>query len=77
MNRRDFITTSRNTLARYLAAETPAKKAAVLSGETVKGIKWAILFAKSLDHDFMTETEFNHAVRLLHFRGSVCPQFRG
>ena len=43
--------------------------------ETMQGVKWAIKFVSSLDHDVMTEKELNHAIRLTYFRGQVCPKF--
>lgn len=43
--------------------------------ETERGIRWAIEFVKSLDHETMTERELDHAVRLTHFRGAQCPRF--
>ena len=78
MNSREiFIATCKNTLKRYLEAGTPAKRAAVLSGETVQGIKQAISFVKALDHELLTDEELKHAIRLTRFRGQACCKFKG
>lgn len=45
--------------------------------ETEQGTMWAVEFCKSLDHQIMSESELNHAVRLTYFRGTVCPRFNG
>lgn len=74
-NVNNFISVCENTLARYSAAKTDSERAAVLSRETVRGIHFAIDFCKSLDHEWMTESELKHAIRLTHFRGVNCPAF--
>ena len=74
-NVKNFIYTCENTLARYNKANTDAERFAVLSRETVRGIQFAIDFCNSLDHEWMTESELKHAVRLTYFRGVNCPEF--
>ena len=44
--RSNFIWSLKNTLERYLAADS-SKKAAILDRQTVQGIRWAISFMKS------------------------------
>ena len=74
--RSNFIWSLKNTLERYLAADS-SKKTAILDHQTVQGVRWAISFMKSLDHECMTEAELNHAIRLTYFRGQSYPAFNG
>ena len=73
----NFIFTCENTLARYAADTNDSVKRAILDRQTVNGINWAIDFCKSLDTDYMTESQLSHAIRLTRFRGQTCPVFRG
>lgn len=73
----NFINSCEDTLARYAAATNEGTKRAILSRQTVQGIKWAIDFCKALDTDYMTEKQLSHAIRLTMFRGQSCPAFRG
>lgn len=74
-NVNNFIRSCENTLARYNVAKTDVERTAILSRETVRGIQFAIDFCNSLDHEWMTECELKHAVRLTYFRGANRPAF--
>ena len=74
-NIKNFIYVCENTLARYNAAETDAERSAVLSRQTARGIQFAIDFCNSLDHEWMTERELNHAIRCTYYRGDSRPVF--
>lgn len=74
-NVNNFIRSCENTLARYNVAKTDVERTAILSRETVRGIQFAIDFCNSLDHEWMTERELKHAVRLTYFRGANRPAF--
>ncbi|MBQ0067579.1 MAG: hypothetical protein KBS60_05315 [Phascolarctobacterium sp.] len=73
----NFIFSCENTLARYAAATSEPAKRGILDRQTLQGINWAIGFCKSLDTDYMSDAELNHAIRLTMFRGNTCPVFRG
>ena len=49
---------------------------AVLDRQTVDGLWWAIKFVSKLCTPCMSDRELKHAIRLTHFRGSVCPEFK-
>ena len=49
---------------------------AVLDRQTVQGLRWAIKFVSQLQTACMSEKELKHAIRLTHFRGTVCPAFQ-
>ena len=49
---------------------------AVLDRQTVQGLWWAIKFVSQLQTACMSEKELKHAIRLTHFRGTVCPAFQ-
>lgn len=72
----NFIADCNNTLARYYAAQTDTERRAVLDCQTVDGLWWAIKFVSRLQTSYMSEKELKHAIRLTHFRGSVCPEFK-
>ena len=72
----NFIADCNNTLKRYALAPTDAKRWAVLNGNTVQGLWWAIKFVSKLCTPCMSDRELKHAIRLTHFRGSVCPEFK-
>ena len=72
----NFIATCEATLKRHTAAQTDAERRAILSGETVQGLWWAIGFVRELQTAYMSEKELKHAIRLTHFRGAVCPVFQ-
>lgn len=72
-----FIISCENTLARYEAANSDAEKRGILDRQTLRGIKFAIDFCKSIETEYMTEAQLSHAIRLTMFRGSTCPVFRG
>ena len=72
--RANFIWSLTNTLKRYMEAD-PENKKSVLDRQTIQGIKWAIDFMKSLDHEYMTEKELKHTIRLTYFRGRTCPTY--
>lgn len=46
------------------------------SRQTVQGLWWAIKFVSQLQTACMSEKELKHAIRLTHFRGTVCPAFQ-
>lgn len=71
----NFVVNCNNTLARYYAAQTDAERRAVLDRQTVDGLWWAIKFASKLQTPYMSAKELQHAIRLTHFRGAVCPAF--
>ena len=48
----------------------------VLDRQTVQGLWWAIKFVSQLQTACMSEKELKHAIRLTHFRGTVCPEFQ-
>lgn len=72
----NFIADCNNTLARYYAAQTDTERRAVLDRQTVDGLWWAIKFVSQLQTAYMSEKELKHAIRLTHFRGAVCPEFK-
>lgn len=72
----NFIADCNNTLARYYAAQTDTERLAVLDRQTVDGLWWAIKFVSQLQTAYMSEKELKHAIRLTHFRGAVCPEFK-
>ena len=72
----NFIADCNNTLKRHALAPTDAKRLAVLNGNTVQGLWWAIKFVSQLQTAYMSEKELKHAIRLTHFRGAVCPEFK-
>ena len=72
----NFIADCNNTLQRHALAPTDAKRWAVLNGNTVQGLWWAIKFVSQLQTAYMSEKELKHAIRLTHFRGAVCPEFK-
>ena len=72
----NFVADCNNTLARYNAAQTDTERRAVLDRQTVEGLWWAIKFVSKLCTPFMSDRELKHAIRLTHFRGSVCPEFK-
>ena len=72
----NFIADCNNTLKRHALAPTDAKRWAVLNGNTVQGLWWAIKFVSQLQTAYMSEKELKHAIRLTHFRGAVCPEFK-
>lgn len=72
---KNFVASCNNTLARYNAAQTDAERRAVLDRQTVQGLCWAIKFVSQLQTAYMSEKELQHAIRLTHFRGTVCPAF--
>ena len=74
-NVKNFIYTCESTLARFNSAQTDAERSAILSRETVRGIQFAIDFCNSLDHEWMTERELNHAIRCTYYRGVSRPVF--
>lgn len=71
----NFVASCNNTLARYYAAQTDAERRAVLDRQTVDGLRWAIKFVSQLQTPYMSAKELQHATRLTHFRGTVCPAF--
>ncbi len=72
----NFAADCNNTLKRYNAAQTDAERRAVLDRQTVQGLCWALKFVCQLCTPFMSDRELKHAIRLTHFRGSVCPEFK-
>lgn len=72
----NFIASCECTLQRYNAAKTDAERRAVLDRQTVQGLWWAIKFVCQLQTAYMSEKELKHAIRLTHFRGTVCPEFK-
>lgn len=48
----------------------------VLDRQTVQGLCWALKFVCRLQTAYMSEKELKHAIRLTHFRGTVCPAFQ-
>ena len=70
-----FAYTCENTLKRVEDAQTEAARKAILSRQTVQGLKWAIEFVNGLKTDNMNEAELNHAIRLTYFRGANCPVY--
>ena len=74
-NVKNFIYTCESTLTRYNSAKTDAERSEILSRETVRGIQFAIDFCNSLDHEWMTERELNHAIRCTYYRGDSRPVF--
>lgn len=71
----NFVAVCESTLARVEAAQDEATRKAILSRETVQGIKWAIEFVNGLATEYMDERELNHAIRLTYFRGAKRPVF--
>lgn len=71
----NFIASCQNTLKRYSAAKSDAERRAVLDRQTVQGLWWALKFVCQLQTAYMSEKELQHAIRLTHFRGAVCPTF--
>lgn len=71
----NFVAVCKSTLARVETAETEADRQAILSRQTVRGIKWAIEFVTGLATDHMTEDELNHAIRCTYYRGAKRPVF--
>ena len=71
----NFAADCKNSLKRYNAAQTDAERRAVLDRQTVQGLCWALKFVCQLQTAYMSEKELKHAIRLTHFRGSVCPEF--
>ena len=71
----NFLAVCESTLARAEAAETEADRQAILSRQTVRGIKWAIEFVTGLDTECMSEDELNHAIRCTYYRGAKRPVF--
>ena len=71
----NFAADCNNTIKRYNAAQTDAERRAVLDRQTVKGLWWAIKFVSQLQTPYMSAKELQHAIRLTHFRGTVCPAF--
>ena len=67
----NFAAGCNNTLKRY-----DAERRAVLDRQTVQGLCWALKFVCQLQTAYMSEKELKHAIRLTHFRGSVCPEFK-
>lgn len=47
-----------------------------MTSQTVQGLWWAIKFVSQLQTACMSEKELKHAIRLTHFRGTVCPVFQ-
>lgn len=72
----NFIASCESTLKRYNAAQTDAERRAVLDRQTVQGLWWALKFVCQLQTAYMSEKELKHAIRLTHFRGTVCPEFQ-
>lgn len=72
----NFISNCNNTLARYYTAKTDTERRAVLGRETVQGLWWAIKFVSQLQTPYMSNKELQHAIRLIHFRGAVCPVYQ-
>lgn len=72
----NFIASCECTLQRYNAAKTDAERRAVLDRQTVQGLWWAIGFVSKIPSACMSEKELKHAIRLTHFRGTVCPAFQ-
>ena len=72
----NFIADCNNTLKRHALAPTDAKRWAVLNGNTVHGLWWATEFVSQLQSASMREMGLTHAIRLTHFRGAVCPEFK-
>lgn len=72
----NFVADCNNTLARYYAAQTDTERRAVLDRQTVQGLWWAIGFVSKIPAACMSEKELKHAIRLTHFRGTVCPAFQ-
>lgn len=72
----NFAADCNNTLKRYNAAQTDAERRAVLDRQTVQGLWWAIGFVSKIPTACMSEKELKHAIRLTHFRGTVCPAFQ-
>lgn len=72
----NFAADCNNTLKRYNAAQTDAERRAVLDRQTVQGLCWALKFVCQLQTTYMSEKELKHAIRLTHFRGTVCPEFK-
>ena len=66
----NFAADCNNTLKRYNAAQTDVERR-----QTVQGLWWAIKFVCQLQTACMSEKELKHAIRLTHFRGTVCPAF--
>lgn len=71
----NFVSTCEATLRRYFAAQTDAERRAILGRQTVQGLCWALKFVCQLQTAYMSEKELKHAIRLTHFRGTVCPAF--
>ena len=46
------------------------------SRQTAQGLCWALKFVCQLQTAYMSEKELKHAIRLTHFRGTVCPEFQ-
>lgn len=72
----NFIASCESTLARVENAEDAATRSAILSRQTVHGIKCAIEFVNGLGTDFMTDGELKHAIRCTYYRGAGRPVFR-
>lgn len=72
----NFVADCNNTLKRYNAAKTDAERRSVLDRHTVQGLWWAIGFVSKIPAACMSEKELKHAIRLTHFRGTVCPAFQ-
>ena len=72
----NFAADCNNTLKRYNAAQTDTECRAVLDRQTVQGLCWALKFVCQIHTAYMSEKELKHAIRLTHFRGSVCPEFK-
>lgn len=72
----NFVADCNSTLKRYYAAQTDTERRAVLDRQTVQGLCWALKFVCQLQTAYMSEKELKHAIRLTHFRGSVCPEFK-
>lgn len=71
----NFAASCNNTLERYYAAQTDAERRAVLDRQTVQGLWWSLKFVSQLQTPYMSAKELQHAIRLTHFRGVVCPEF--
>ena len=71
----NFVATCESTLARVETAQSEEARRAILSRQTVQGIKWAIEFVNGLSAEYMTERELNHAIRLTYYRGAKRPVF--
>ena len=72
-----FILACKGELRRCASASSEEMKRAILDGDTVQGLNWAIDFVQSIGRSVMTEAELKHAVRLTKFRGQRRPEFRG